>query len=139
MSPEQTQERLPPWGEMDKEDRETLMERIILLIAQCREIPRQMLQPLPTPLLNRLLLAVRQLKNEGLLGREHRIPDRLKRLKELLLSRGLGEPKAPSENEVLAQQPMSVQRETRANESLNLREANARQMMEMQSRLMGSF
>lgn len=117
--------QLPAWSQMDRADRASLMQQILEAIAEWRPIPKALLQPLPTKLLHDLLDVIRKLKAEGLVGPRSRPTDRVKRLKELLEARGLGRRKSLSEEDVLNQQPLQVQREQRANEALNRRMEDA--------------
>lgn len=94
----------------------------------------ELLQPMPTIFLRALLSSVRQLKNEGMLGPKHSSPERLQRLRELLNQR-LPSNSQPTEEEVLNQQPLQMQREVRAQEALGLRQAQSRAMVGMQQTL----
>ena len=127
--------KLPSWEMMDKTQRTDLLQKVLLLLLQGNPVPRPMLEPLPLPLLHKLLMVVRRLQNEGMMGPRHRLPERLRRMRELLSARGLEKPRQPTENEVLAMQPRSLQQQVRAQEALGLREAQGRAMVGMQQTL----
>lgn len=130
--------QLPPWEEMGEQDKEALIEQILMAIVQQRPIPKPMLRTLPTNILNALLAAITRLKSEGMLGYQHKIPERLQRLRELLqerLARYGGGDRQPTEHQVVDSLPNSLRNQIRGNEAINLRQAQARGAMELQSQL----
>ena len=128
------QRQLPAWDRMTPEEQKELLLQIMVMIAEARPMPEALLRPLPQPLLEALMQTVSQLRNEGMLGPKHRAPERLRRLRELLQQR-LPQSGQPTENEVLSQQPLQMQREVRAQEAMGLREAQGRAMVGMQQTL----
>lgn len=128
------QRQLPAWDRMTLEEQKELLLQIMVMIAEARPMPESLLRPLPQPLLEALMQTVNQLRNEGMLGPKHRAPERLRRLRELLQQR-LPQSGQPTENEVLSQQPLQMQREVRAQEAMGLREAQGRAMVGMQQTL----
>ena len=128
------QQQLPAWDRLTPEQQRELLLQIMVLIAEARPMPETLLRPLPLPLLSALTEAVEQMRNEGMLGPKHQAPERLQRLRQLLQQR-LPQSRQPSENEVLAQQPLQMQKEVRAQEALGLREAQGRTMVGMQQTL----
>lgn len=129
-----SQKQLPHWNNLSMMEQKQLLAQILQMIAECRPLTKELLQPLPLPFLRALTQTIQQLQEEGMLGPKHRAPERLQRLRELLSQR-LPSNKQPTENEVLSQQPLSMQRQVRAQEALGLRQAQSRAMVGMQQTL----
>ena len=124
--------QLPPYSSLQESEKRQLIQKILELIVQWRPVPEPLLKPLPVELLRRLELAVRKIRESGLAGGPEGAPMRLKILRAALELRGQDASpvaKGPSENQVLNSQPASVRRQVKAQEGLNLRQAQAREAL----------
>ena len=134
----QKQGRVPPYEVLNPQEKDELIREILRLIVKWEPIPRALLEPLPTSILRRLELAIRHIREAGLAGGPEGAPLRLKILRAALeLSGQDSSPTArgPSENQVLGQQPLSVQRQVRAQEGLNLRQSQAQETLLLEEAL----
>lgn len=133
-----TQNRLPSYDLMDKAEREELLLRVMELIVKWQPLPRALLEPLPTSILRRLELAIRHIREAGMAGGPEGAPMRLKILRAALEMKGVDaspQPKGMSENEVLRQQPLSVQRQVKAQEGLDIRRAQTQEAVLLEEAL----
>lgn len=133
-----SQDRLPPYDMMDKAEREELLLRVMELIVKWQPLPRALLEPLPTSILRRLELAIRHIREAGMAGGPEGAPMRLKILRAALEMKGVDaspQPKGMSENEVLRQQPMAVQRQVKAQEGLDIRRAQTQEAVLLEEAL----
>lgn len=133
-----SQDRLPPYDMMDKAEREELLLRVMELIVKWQPLPRALLEPLPTSILRRLELAIRHIREAGMAGGPEGAPMRLKILRAALEMKGVDaspQPKGMSENEVLRQQPLSVQRQVKAQEGLDIRRAQTQEAVLLEEAL----
>ena len=133
-----SQDRLPPYDLMDKAEREELLLRVMELIVKWQPLPRALLEPLPTSILRRLELAIRHIREAGMAGGPEGAPMRLKILRAALEMKGVDaspQPKGMSENEVLRQQPLSVQRQVKAQEGLDIRRAQTQEAVLLEEAL----
>lgn len=132
------QDRLPPYDMMDKAEREELLLRVMELIVKWQPLPRALLEPLPTSILRRLELAIRHIREAGMAGGPEGAPMRLKILRAALEMKGVDaspQPKGMSENEVLRQQPMAVQKQVKAQEGLDIRRAQTQEAVLLEEAL----
>ena len=130
--------QVPPFSQLQKSEKERLIQKILELIVQWRPIPEKLLQPLPTELLKRLEFAVRKIRESGTAGGPESAPLRLKILRAALELRGQDASpvaKGPSENQVLNQQPRSVRTQVKAQESLDLKRMQAQEAMLLEEAL----
>lgn len=133
-----TQDRLPPYDLMDKAEREELLLRVMELIVKWQPLPRALLEPLPTSILRRLELAIRHIREAGMAGGPEGAPMRLKILRAALELKGVDaspQPKGMSENDVLRQQPLSVQRQVKAQEGLDIKRAQTQEAVLLEEAL----
>ena len=133
-----TQDRLPPYDLMDKAEREELLLRVMELIVKWQPLPRALLEPLPTSILRRLELAIRHIREAGMAGGPEGAPMRLKILRAALELKGVDaspQPKGMSENAVLRQQPLSVQRQVKSQEGMDIRRAQAQEAVLLEEAL----
>ena len=132
------QDRMPPYDMMDKAEREELLLRVMELIVKWQPLPRALLEPLPTSILRRLELAIRHIREAGMAGGPEGAPMRLKILRAALEMKGVDaspQPKGMSENDVLRQQPMAVQRQVKAQEGLDIRRAQTQEAVLLEEAL----
>lgn len=133
-----SQDRMPPYDMMDKAEREELLLRVMELIVKWQPLPRALLEPLPTSILRRLELAIRHIREAGMAGGPEGAPMRLKILRAALELKGVDaspQPKGMSENEVLRQQPLSVQRQVKAQEGMDIRKAQVQEAVLLEEAL----
>lgn len=134
----QKQGRVPPYEVLNPQEKDELISEILRLIVKWEPIPRTLLEPLPTSILRRLELAIRHIREAGLAGGPEGAPLRLKILRAALELHGQDaspSTKGPSENQVLGQQPLSVQTQVRAQEGLNLRRSQAQEALLLEEAL----
>ena len=132
------QDRMPPYDMMDKAEREELLLRVMELIVKWQPLPRALLEPLPTSILRRLELAIRHIREAGMAGGPEGAPMRLKILRAALEMKGVDaspQPKGMSENDVLRQQPMAVQRQVKAQEGMDIRRAQTQEAVLLEEAL----
>ena len=132
------QDRMPPYDMMDKAEREELLLRVMELIVKWQPLPRALLEPLPTSILRRLELAIRHIREAGMAGGPEGAPMRLKILRAALELRGQDaspQPKGMSENDVLRQQPLSVQRQVKAQEGMDIKKAQVQEAVLLEEAL----
>lgn len=134
----QKQGRVPPYPVLNPQEKDELVKRILELVVRWEPIPRTLLEPMPVEFLRRLEFAIRKIREAGLAGGPEGAPLRLKILRAALELRGQDASptaKGPSENQVLGQQPLSVQRQVRAQEGLNLRQSQSQEALLLEEAL----
>jgi len=126
---------LPPWRNLEPKDRQELILQILTAIAEWKAPSPHLLKVLPTPLLKNLLMAIEQLKSEGLAGPHFKASDRLKRLKYLLQQRGVLPTQGPTPDDTLKAQGPQVENPVRAQEAKLVKESEVTAMLNLQRML----
>ena len=118
--------QLPTWGELTKSQRYQLVQTILEKIAEWKQIPPPLLNPLPNSLLKMLAQLMQTLKDEGLAGGRIKPTQRVSRIMELLRQRLPQMQRSLTEEEVLELQPKSTQQQIRGQEAIQIDKAEAR-------------
>ena len=132
------QGRVPPYAVLDSQEKDELVKRILELVVRWEPIPRALLEPMPVEFLRRLEVAIRHIREAGLAGGPEGAPLRLKILRAALQMQGTDSSptaKGPSENEVLGQQPKSVQTQIRSQEGMDIRRSQAQEALLLEAAL----